>query len=60
MARPKLVAQDAESYQRIIDRLERLEVVEAIRVGVAAAEAGRVKPAREALSKLQEKLGISS
>jgi prevent-host-death family protein len=55
----ELVVQDAESYQRILDRLERLEVVAAIRVGIAAADAGRVKPAREALAKLQEKLGIS-
>jgi prevent-host-death family protein len=55
----ELVVQDAESYQRVLDRLERLEVVEAIRLGIAAAEEGRVKPARQALAGLQEKLGIS-
>jgi prevent-host-death family protein len=55
----ELVVQDAESYQQILDRLERLEAVEAIRFGVAAAEEGRVKPARQALAELQEKLGIS-
>ena len=55
----ELVVQDAESYQRILDRLERFEAVEAIRLGIAAAEEGRLKPARQALAELQEKLGIS-
>lgn len=54
-----LVVQDAESYQQILDRLERFEAVEAIRLGIAAAEEGRVKPARKALAALQAKLGIS-
>ena len=55
----ELVVQDAESYQQILDRLERFEAVEAIRLGIAAAEEGRVKPARQALAELQEKLGVS-
>ena len=55
----RLVVQDAESYQEILDRVERFESVEAIRLGIAAAEEGRVKPARQALAELQEKLGIS-
>jgi len=54
----ELVIQDAEGYQETLDRLEHLEAVEAIRNGVEAAAAGRVKPARKALAKLQEKLGI--
>jgi prevent-host-death family protein len=52
----ELVVQDAASYH---DRLERFEAVEAIRLGIAAAEEGRVKPARQALAELQAKLGIS-
>ena len=55
----ELVVQDAEGYQQILDRLERFEAVEAIRIGIAAAEEGRLKPARRALAELQEKLGIS-
>jgi prevent-host-death family protein len=55
----ELVIQDAESYQEILDRLERFEAVEAIRLGIAAAGEGRVKPARKALAELQAKLGIS-
>ena len=54
----ELVIQDAESYQQILDRLERFEAVEAIRLGIAAAEDGRVKPTRQALADLQERLGI--
>ena len=54
----ELVVQDAKSYQSVLERLERLEAVEAIRIGIAAAEAGRVKPARKALAELQGKLGI--
>ena len=56
--RAVLVIQDTESYQQILNRLDRLEAVEAIRLGIAAAEEGRVKPARKALAELQEKLGI--
>ena len=54
----ELVVQDARSYQQILERLDRFEAVEAIRLGIAAAEEGRVKPARRALAELQEKLGI--
>ena len=55
----ELVVQDAKSYQQILDRLERLETVEAIRLGIAAAEQGKVMPAPKALAKLHAKLGIS-
>ncbi|MBM3736512.1 MAG: type II toxin-antitoxin system Phd/YefM family antitoxin [Acidobacteria bacterium] len=57
--RRPVVLQDAESYRQILDRLDRLEAVAAIKVGIAAAEEGRSKPARKALAVLQEKLGIS-
>ena len=56
--KPALVVQDAASYQKILERLERFEVVEAIRAGIEASERGRVKPARQALAELQEKLGL--
>lgn len=51
------VVQDAAAYQQAFARLERFEVVEAIRLGIAANE-GRAKPARQALANLQEKFGI--
>jgi prevent-host-death family protein len=55
----ELVVQDAVTYQQTLDRLARFEAIEAIRLGIAAAEEGRVKPARQALADLQSKLGIS-
>jgi PHD/YefM family antitoxin component YafN of YafNO toxin-antitoxin module len=54
----ELVVQNAASYQQLLDRLERLETVDSIRVGIEAAEKGRLKPARKALAELQVKLGI--
>jgi prevent-host-death family protein len=57
--KPQIVVQDAKSYQEILDRLERFETVEAIRLGIAAADAGKVQPARKALAELQAKFGIS-
>lgn len=56
----EIVVQDAQSYQEILNRLEHFEAIEAIRVGIAAAEAGQLQPARTALAQLQEKLGFSS
>jgi prevent-host-death family protein len=55
----ELLVQDAKSYRQILERLERFEAVEAIRFGIAEAKDGRVRPARQALPQLQEKLGIS-
>lgn len=55
----EIVVQDAESYQKHIDRLERAEAVIAIREGLLDADAGRVRPARKALAELGTKLGLS-
>lgn len=55
------VVQDAAAYQRLVElaaRADQAEVVTAIREGLADANAGRVKPAREALKALAEKYGI--
>jgi len=38
---------------------EWVEAVEAIRAGIAAAQGGDIRPAREALAELRERLGIS-
>ena len=54
----ELVVQDAGSYQDLLDRLDRLESVEAIRAGLKDMAEGRVHDARQALKKLQVKLGI--
>lgn len=56
--RAELVVQDAASYQSLLDRLEELEVVAAIRVGLEEAKAGKGQPAIKALEDLGKKLGL--
>ena len=56
--RAELVVQDAESYQLMLDRLERAETIAAIRRGRKDAEEGRMMPFEEAVSKLREKHGF--
>lgn len=51
----EVVIQDAESYQRDQDELERLRLVAAIAEGEAAIAAGRVYPAEEALKRIKER-----
>ncbi|TWT29837.1 type II toxin-antitoxin system Phd/YefM family antitoxin [Blastopirellula retiformator] len=58
----EVVVQDAAAYQRLVElaaRADQQETLAAIRTGLADAEAGRVKPAREALKELAKKFGIS-
>ena len=56
--RAELVVQDAASYQSLLDRLEELEVVAAIRIGLEEAKAGKGQPAIQALEELGKKLGL--
>jgi prevent-host-death family protein len=58
--RAEAVVQDAVSYQELLNRLDELETVAAIRTGLQDARKGRVKPARKALSDLGKKLGIQN
>lgn len=45
--RPKLVVQDAETYQRMLEALERAEVIQGIRQGLESMKKGEGQPARE-------------
>jgi PHD/YefM family antitoxin component YafN of YafNO toxin-antitoxin module len=51
--RAEMVVQDAESYQRVLDALERAEANAGIRRGLAAAAEGRTRPAREAMAAIK-------
>jgi PHD/YefM family antitoxin component YafN of YafNO toxin-antitoxin module len=57
--RAELVVQNAESYQELLDRLDRAEALAGIRQGMAEFERGEGQPARVALEALKEKLGVS-
>lgn len=59
--KPEVVVQDAAAYRRLVDlaaRADRETAVDAIREGLADAEAGRVKPARKVLKTLAKRYGI--
>lgn len=56
--RAELVVQDAESYQLILERLERAETVAAIRRGMQDAEEGRMLPLKDAAARLKTKHGL--
>ena len=57
--RAELVVQDAESYQLMLERLERAETVAAIRRGMEQSERGEGIPLDEAEGRLRKKHGFS-
>jgi PHD/YefM family antitoxin component YafN of YafNO toxin-antitoxin module len=56
----ELVVQDAESYQKLMDTLERLEVIAGIKQGLEDVEAGRTNSLSEFDLEMRQKYGISS
>lgn len=54
----ELVVQDAQSYQRMIDRLHHMETIAAIQEGMASAERGELKPATQVFAEMRAKYGI--
>ena len=54
----EVVIQDAESYQEMVDRLERAELIAAVQEGLAAADRGEMKPARQVLEEMKARYGI--
>lgn len=57
--RAALVVQDADSYQLMLERLERAETIAAIRRGIEQAGRGEGIPIEEAESMLRKKHGFS-
>ena len=56
--RAELVVQNAGSYQKLMDRLERAETIAAIRQGIAQFERGEGIPLEDAERKLRKKHGF--
>lgn len=54
----KVVVQDAESYQKLLDNLDRAETLEAIRQGLEDIKAGRTRPVQEFLDDLRKEFGF--
>ena len=51
----ELVVLAAETFQAWVDKIERAEAIEGIRQGLAEAEAGKGRPAREAFQAVRKK-----
>jgi prevent-host-death family protein len=54
----EIVIQDASSYQTLLDRIDELEAVAAIRRGLKDVEAGRVTPLDEAVRRIRKRNGL--
>lgn len=54
----ELVVQDAGSYQRLLDLVDRLEAIEGIRNGLRSARAGRTRPAKLGLDAIRRRHAI--
>ncbi|MCA9309661.1 MAG: type II toxin-antitoxin system Phd/YefM family antitoxin [Phycisphaerales bacterium] len=58
--RAEVVVQDAGAYQRLLDALDRLETLEAIREGIAQIESGEGIPLEQFDAWMRERHGIQS
>jgi predicted transcriptional regulator len=56
--RAELVVLDVKSYQAMVEKLDRLETIAAIREGVASAERGELKPAEQVFAEMRAKRGL--
>lgn len=55
----ELVVQDAKSYQALLEQIEHLSTIAAIRQGIDEANRGETRPAGEVFAELRAKYGIS-
>jgi prevent-host-death family protein len=56
--KPKFIVQDAASYERMLELIDRLECIEGIRRGLEDFEHGRSKPAKEVMEEMRRKYKI--
>ena len=54
----KLVVQNADAYQELLDKVDRLETIEGIKRGFADVEAGRTRPLAEFDAEMRAKYGL--
>ena len=52
----ELVVQDTASYQKLIERVERAERIDALRASIEDMRSGRVSPVAEMLAEMQQLL----
>jgi hypothetical protein len=56
--RSELVVQDAESYQKVLDYIDKLEAIAGIKRGLGDILEGRTKPSSQAFKSIKKKLKI--
>lgn len=54
----EVVVQDKESYQKLLDELDKAQTIAAIHRGLEDVRQGRTKPARQFLEELRKELKI--
>jgi prevent-host-death family protein len=54
----ELVVQDARSYQRLLESIDRLETIAGIRRGLEEMKAGKGRPASEFFQEMERELDI--
>ncbi len=54
----EIVVQDAESYQRMLETIDRLEAIEGIKRGLQDVEEGRTQSLQEFDQEMRQKYGI--
>ena len=54
----EVVLLDAETYQEMANKIERMETIAAIREGLASAERGELKPVEQVYAEMRAKYGI--
>nr|WP_202895916.1 type II toxin-antitoxin system Phd/YefM family antitoxin [Iningainema tapete] len=52
----ELVVQGVESYQKLLELVERLETIEAVRVAIQEMKAGKGEPAHQAFNEIVKSL----
>jgi prevent-host-death family protein len=55
--RAEIVVQDAESYERLLELVDRAEAIVGIRLGLDSMQRGEGRPASQALNSLRERKG---
>ena len=56
--RAEVVVQDADSYQKLLDRLYHMETLAAIREGIESANRGETKPSEQVYAEMRARYGL--
>ncbi|AIE86818.1 hypothetical protein [Fimbriimonas ginsengisoli] len=56
--RAELVVQDAESYQEMLEELDKARLIESLLVAERDYEAGKARPAGEFIAEMRAKYGV--